>query len=143
MVKLKTAPRIYVGLAVVAFLITLVVTYSRLATADTIDRPVTQGTIRAEIQLPPVSPDALLTQSVSLNREATGQQVLCLPAANGTIVEGDTEPISREDAGVLLRAFAHDGPNCTGEVSIASADAYRVLFGGPGQPVLLRVSPAP
>ena len=119
--------------------IMVLLAFATISEAGEIDRPVTQGSIFAEIQVNPVNPDKQLAQSVSLEREDTGAQVLCLPATHGEISEGITDPIARADAGVLLRAYAYAGPDCTGDVSLPTVDAYRVTFGAPGRPVLVRV----
>ncbi len=120
--------------------------------ADELPKPVTSGSIHARIQMPPVDDDALLALSVALkvgSVAATGRQVMCIPAATGTpieegplaggiLVEGDTDLIDRADSGILLYAFAYTELDCAGEPSEPSDDAYRVVFGGPGKPVLVR-----
>ncbi len=105
--------------------------------AEEIDRPITQGVVHAVILLPPPDLDGPLTQSVALEREDTGERVLCLSAANGTTVEADTDLIERSGAGILLRAYAYTGIDCAGEEPTPSVDVYRVTFGGPTVPVLV------
>lgn len=104
--------------------------------AEEFDRPVSAGAIQAKIRAPAINPDAQLTQSISLKREDTGERVLCLPAINGEIVEGQTTLIDRADENVILYAFAYAGPDCTGDESLPSFNAYRVVFSAPDRPIL-------
>lgn len=135
---MKSSRRIVFALATFAAVILLIV-FVTSARATDLPAPLSTGTIHAKIQIPAANPDADRTLSVGLRRADNGELVLCLLAANGDIVEGDTDPIQNLGSPVLLEGFSYSEPDCAGNVSSASSDRYRVVFSGPDPPLLLIV----
>jgi len=124
-------------LAIVAALTGGLLLCAHESRAEEFDRPVNAGTIHGVIRAPAAREGTPATQSVSLKREDTGVRVLCLAALNDELVEGDTILIDREDAGVVLYAFAYPEPDCGGEASAPSFHAYRIIFFTPDRPILV------
>ena len=82
------------------------------------------------------------TAILGLFRTDTSEQLFCADAGPGAIVGGVTSPITNTGGPIFLEFFAFELSGCQGQQSVASADRYRVIFGAPGQPILLQLIPA-
>ncbi|KKM08019.1 hypothetical protein LCGC14_1728110 [marine sediment metagenome] len=83
------------------------------------------------------------TQSISVVRTDTDEQVLCLPATGSQIVEGDTTVISRISQDVILVSFAWSELNCAGIKSLVGPNRYTITFVAPGTAILTEVLTTP
>ena len=83
-----------------------------------------------------------VTRSIGLRREDTGALVFCAAALAGELVHAETDSMANPGVEVLVRGYAFTGAECTGTESVPSADAFRVPFGPPGEPLLLEYVPA-
>jgi hypothetical protein len=111
------------------------------ASAIDFDRPILSGAIRVKMQAAPRAPDAMFTASIGLKIVGTGEAVFCVPVANDELIVGTTDPIVNLGSEVLLEGFAWSGPLCTGSISLAADNRYRVGFAAPGAPLVLIVDP--
>lgn len=107
---------------------------STSAGATDFERVLIDGKAATKIQS--MSPD---TQSVSVERIDTNEQVLCLAVTDNDIVEGDTAVISKMSQDVILVAFAWTDLNCVGTKSFVGPNRYTITFVAPGEAVLTAV----
>ncbi len=109
--------------------------------------PLVQGQVMVKAIASPSAPGATETASLGASRTDTDELVFCADAAPGASVEGMSDVIVATSADIFIVFHAYPGPGCTVlplvPRSAASADRYRVVFGPPGQPLLLESIVAP
>lgn len=117
-------------------LILIALLFSSPALAVDTPATITAGTIHIKFGAS-VSPDAMPTKSISVERVDTGERVYCEDVAFDGIAEGDTSVITNDTQQILLEGVAWSDPGCTGIASLGSLDRYHVIFAAPGRPVML------
>lgn len=131
----------------ILILILVAMMISTVAYAEDFASPLVQGQVMVKAIAAPSSPGASDTVSLGAVRTDTGLVVFCDPAGPGATVEGMTDVIvaTTEDIFLVFHAYPADGCSLLPGVdkSIASADRYRVIFGPPGQPLLLQAVMTP
>lgn len=129
------------------FLLSIMVTLliSGAAYAADFEKPLVQGQIMVRAQAAPSRPGDKDTVSLGAIRIDTGELIFCAPAGPGATVSGMTSVLvaTSEDIFIVFHAFPDAECKVLALVqrSIASADRYRVIFGAPGQPLLLELVP--
>lgn len=129
--------------AAITILVLLITTLAASASAQHVFPPLVAGqyTIRAQQAAVPLDPDGVpLTPgaaSISLVDVANPDLILgCVDAAPGEIGSLTVTVPSSGDR-VEIRAIAHEGAGCVGQVSTNSANAAFVYFVGPPAPVIV------
>lgn len=104
--------------------------------------PLVQGQVTVKAQAAITELSASDTVSLGAFVVDTGELLFCAAATPGSIVEGLTSVIVSSSEDIFIEFFAFADPDCSDSRvarSIASADRYRVVFGAPGQPILLEL----
>ncbi len=112
-----------------------------LATAGTVDAPLAGGTINVHYGSSPPNPDALATVSIGARPIGGGALVFCAEIDAAGEVQGATTTVNADGPVVFVEGVAFSAAGCTGVESLPSADNYRIVFAGPGRPLLIPASP--
>lgn len=118
-------------------LIILALLIAAPAYAADVDAPLTGGTIEVHYGSASSNPDALQTVSIGVRTVIGKNFVFCMDVDSAGEVSGTTDIVPAIEATVLLEGVAYSESGCFGVPSLPSADHYRLIFAGPGPPILI------
>lgn len=125
------------------FSIIVTMLMANVVCAADFSNPLVQGQVLVKGQAAPSGLGESDTVSLGAVRLDTGELLFCAPAGPGAIAEGMTSVIGVTTDDIFIVFYAYPGPDCSPlefvPRSAASADRYRVIFGAPGQPLLVEI----
>jgi len=125
------------ALIVAGLLMVLASFITQAASAD-VTAPLTGGTIMAHWGVAPANPDAVGTQSISMQVVGTTSPIFCMDVVGGEVL-GPSNVIPATTLTVVVEGISWSDLGCAGVSSLPSTEKYLVNFGAPGAPVILPI----